>query len=75
MEYITLIAPNGVEREFDKSHAERTLCIQFKHKTPKDKSWVLAEGYKMEKVEITPDCNCGVKITKLTITKTKTTKK
>ena len=74
MEYVTLIAPNGEKREFEKTHAERILCIQIKHKTPKANSWSLDAGYKMEVAKVMPKCNCGVKITKITITKSKTIK-
>lgn len=75
MEYVTLITPNGVERSFEKKIAEKMLCIQIKRKIPKNKSWSLTEGYKMEVAKVLPSCNCGVKITKITITKSKTVKK
>lgn len=75
MGLVKLVSPKGIEKEFEKTHAERMLCIQFKHNTPKDKSWAIAKGYTFKKTNVDSDCNCGEIVKDVVITKTKTVKK
>lgn len=74
MKIVKLVNPEGVEKEFEKTHAERILCIQFKHKIPTSKSWTIAEGYQFTKTNSDSDCNCGSITKKVTISKAKSVK-
>lgn len=73
---VTLVARDGtVKRDFEIGLAQKMLCLQIKRKIPKSECWSLGEGYEMTVSKVLPSCNCGVKITKIVITKSKTIKK
>lgn len=71
---ITLIKPDGTKIDFEKSHAERILCLQIRNKIPENKSFALLKTYKFVIDKSNSDCNCGVTINKVTISKTKVNK-